>query len=305
MVNTQAAKYISSLHINGMDGRMLRMPAPEGKKREVLLLYGHHASLERMFGIAEVLNNYCAVTMPDLPGFGGMDSFYKIGERPTIDNYADYLASIIKLQYKRCPVTIVAMSFSVPLVIKTLQKYPELARKVELFVSISGFTHRGDFIFSRFEYWGLRLLAAAFSKRLPAAFMSNVILTKPLLTLAYSSVQNNHKKMKDAPSRAELDRRIAFEADLWKINDVRTRMSTITMMLTLDVCDQKADVKTYHVTATADRYFDHETVQQHMHIIFEDLELIESEMPNHAPTIIATAKEALPYIPERLRALLN
>ncbi|MGI9028234.1 MAG: hypothetical protein ACR2FM_05360 [Candidatus Saccharimonadales bacterium] len=306
MTNAQAEKFISNLHINGMDGRLLRMPAPnKTKKRHIMLLYGHHASLERMFGIAEVLNEHGTVMMPDLPGFGGMDSFYKIGEKPTLDNYADYLASLIKLQYKRRRVTIVAMSFSVPLVIKTLQKYPELARRVELFVSISGFAHRDDFMFSKWEYWGLRSLSAVFSRRLGAALMAHVVLTAPVLRLTYSSVSKSHTKMKTAESPVELKRRIDFEVNLWKINDVRTRFSTMGMMLTLDVCSQKINVPACHVTATTDRYFDHRIVEQHMLIIFNKLELIPSDMANHAPTIIAKAKEARPYIPKRLRKLLS
>ncbi len=304
MIYARAKKYVSPLHINGMNGRLLRMPPPAGKKREMLLLYGHHASLERMFGFAEALNTYGGVTMPDLPGFGGMDSFYKIGEKPTIDVYADYLASIIKLHYKRRRVTIVAMSFSVPLIIKTLQKYPELVGRVELFVSISGFARRDDFIFSKREYWGLRLLSAIFSRRFPAAFMDRTVLTRPVLKLVYLSVKSSHKKMKDAKTAAELARRIEFEGNLWKINDLRTRMSTVKLMLTVDVCNQKIKAPAVHVTATADRYFDHKIVEQHMHIIFDSLELIPSVMANHAPTIIATAKEAKAYIPPRLRKLL-
>lgn len=305
MANARSQKFISALHINGMDGRVLRMPAPKGKNKEILLLYGHHSSHERMMGVAEVLNEYGTVTMPDLPGFGGMDSFYKIGSKPTIDQFADYLASFVKLRYKRKRVTIICMSFSVPLVIKTLQKYPELARKVDAFVSISGFAHRDDFIFKWYEYWGLRALSVVVSRRLPALFMSSVVLTKPVLRLTYGMVSKTHNKMKDATSDAELKRRIDFEANLWKINDVRTRMSTMTLMLTLDVCGSKVNVPAYHITATSDRYFDHKIVEQHMHVIFDNLEIIPSEMANHAPTIIATAKEAAPYIPQRLRDIIR
>lgn len=305
MVHVSAEKYIKSLYVNGMSGRVLRMPASKGKKRQILLLYGHHSSLERMFGIAEVLNQHGAVTMPDLPGFGGMDSFYKISEKPTLDNYADYLASLIKLQYKRHRFTIISMSFSVPLIIRTLQKYPDLARKVDFVVSISGFAHRDDFIFKKWEYWGLRMLAATLSRPLPAFIVSRTILTKPVLTWMYRSVSSSHNKMKDAKTDLELQRRIEFEANLWKINDLRTRATTMTMMLTIDVCGESINVPAYHVTATADRYFDHKIVEQHMHVVFNNLELIPSEMANHAPTIIATAKEAAPYIPKRLRTLLG
>src|SRR3954468_11091969 len=108
------ADYIVPLNINGLDGRMLKLPAPATKQaqgREILFVYGHHSSLERWWGLVQVLNRYGAVTMPDMPGFGGMDSFYKIGRKPTIDNMADYLAAFIKLRYKRKKIVIVGMSF--------------------------------------------------------------------------------------------------------------------------------------------------------------------------------------------------
>lgn len=306
MKSSKYKKYIDPLRMNRLKGRMLRLPPPEGKSREILLIYGHHASLERMFGLAEVLNEYGGVTMPDLPGFGGMESFYKIQKKPTLDNYADYLASFLKLFYKRRRVTIVAMSFSVPLVVRMLQKNPELARKVDAVVSISGFVHREDFVFTRTEYWGLRALSGIFSQKLPAAFMKTFVLRSPPIRLAYKLVRDKHKKMKDAANEAELNRRIDFEIQLWKVNDLRTRMSTMEMMLTMDLLahGSKVNVPVYHVTAKADRYFNNEIVQQHLNVIFPKVEVIKSKMANHAPTIIADAKEAAPYVPKRLRTIL-
>lgn len=306
MVNVKAKKNISALHVNGMSGRLLKLPAKNAKKREIFLLYGHHASLERMFGLADVLNEHGRVMMPDLPGFGGMDSFYKIGQKPTLDAYADYLASLLKLYYKRKRVTIVAMSFSVPLIIRTLQKYPELARKVDMVVSIAGFARYDDFIFSKKLLWSLRAIARLLSIRPVAWFVKHFVLVKPVIKSTYLLAGNRHSKMKDAVDRAELDRRIDFEAGLWKMNDVRTRGSTMLLMFNIDVCNQKvANTPIYHVTASEDRYFDNQIVEQHLKIVFDKVEVLPSEMGNHAPTIVATAKEAAAYIPKRLRTLLG
>ncbi len=305
MTNTRFNRYISALHVNGMNGRLLRMPAKNNKKRQIFLLYGHHASLERMYGLAEVLNHHGMVTMPDLPGFGGMDSFYKIGQKPTLDAYADYLASLIKLYYKRRRVTIVAMSFSVPLIIRTLQKYPELAKKVDMVVSIAGFARYDDFIFSRKMKFGLSMIAYALSFRSAAWIMKHVFLTKPVIRVAYLMAGNRHSKMKDAIDRAERDRRIDFEVGLWKMNDVRTRGSTMNLMFNIDVCTAQIKVPAYHVSTSEDRYFDHATVEQHLRIVFDKLEIVPSTMGAHAPTIVATAKEAEPYIPKRLRIVLG
>jgi pimeloyl-ACP methyl ester carboxylesterase len=290
--------------MNGLHGRMLRMPAPKNKKREILLLYGHHSSLERMFGFAEVLNRYGAVTMPDLPGFGGMQSFYTIGEKPTLDAYADYLAAFVQLRYKRRRLVIVAMSFSVPLVVRMLQRYPDLAKKVDFIVSTVGFVHKDDFVFSKPSYYGLRLLASVGQTRMAAGFLRSVVLRGPVIQMAYTLVADRHTKMKDA-EKSELKKRIDYEKKLWKMNDVRTRMSTLNLMLTVDVCDRGVDLPMYHVSPSEDRYFNNHIVCQHMQIIFEKFESVSTTMPAHAPTVIASAKEAAPYVPRRIQRLLS
>jgi hypothetical protein len=85
----------TSLRINRLRGCMLVLPAPKGKAKDILLVYGLHASLESVRPLAEVLNQYGKVTVADLPGMGGMTSFYSIGEKPTTSNYGSYLASFI------------------------------------------------------------------------------------------------------------------------------------------------------------------------------------------------------------------
>src|SRR5688572_14224669 len=109
MANKQRdpSDFIVPISIGGLEGRVLHLPADPEKiknaadKAELLFVYGHHSSLERWWGLLEVFNRYTAVTMPDLPGFGGMDSFYKVGQEPTLDAMADYLAAFMKWRYKR------------------------------------------------------------------------------------------------------------------------------------------------------------------------------------------------------------
>jgi pimeloyl-ACP methyl ester carboxylesterase len=91
--------YIAPIDINNLKGRCLNLPN-KSSSRKILFIYGHHSSLERWWGLMQALNEYGDVTMPDLPGFGGMDSFYKIGKKPTLDNMADYLKKFIKQHYK-------------------------------------------------------------------------------------------------------------------------------------------------------------------------------------------------------------
>ncbi|MEJ0073013.1 MAG: alpha/beta fold hydrolase [Candidatus Saccharibacteria bacterium] len=131
---------------------MLHIPAEKGKNREILVLYGHHALLERWWGLVQNFAEFGSVTMPDIPGFGGMDSFYKIGQKPTLDAYADYMAAFIKLRYKHKRVNIVGISFGFLVATRMLQRYPELTKRVDFLVSAAGFMRADEFTFSRQRY---------------------------------------------------------------------------------------------------------------------------------------------------------
>ncbi len=297
------ADYIVPININGLNGRMLRLPATNNKKREILLIYGHHASIERMFGLAEELNRYGPVTLPDLPGFGGMDSFYKIHKKPTLDNLADYLAAFVKLRYNRKRVTLIGMSFGFVIATRMLQKHPELAKKVDLLVSIVGFAHKDDFKFSRRNYRLIRYSASFFSNRVPAFLARYLALQPPLIRAAYTMVADKHSKLKDA-DEAERDKRINFEIGLWQCNDVRTYMDTTVTMLTVDLCNSQVDLPVHHVAVDVDRYFDNAIVEQHLNIIFKKVHMIDSNMNGHAPTVVADAAAAAPFIPAQIRRAL-
>lgn len=296
--------HIVPLNINELHGRMLYVPAESKKKRDILLVYGHHASIERMVGFVEELRKYGSVTLPDMPGFGGMESFYKIGEKPTLDNLADYLAAFIKLRFKRKRITILGMSLGFLIVTRMLQKYPDLAKRVDLVVSVVGFAHREDFILPKRVRWPLRVGASFFSNKYPAWFMRTFILRGPLIRATYGLVADSHSKLKDADPEVR-KQRIDFEIGLWQCNDVRTYMDTTITMLRANVCDIQVPLEVHHIAVDVDRYFDNHRVEQHLAVIYEKVHVINSDTQAHAPTVVATAKDAAPFIPPALRRLLS
>lgn len=297
------ADFIVHMNINGMNGRMLHVPAPRGKSREILFIYGHHSSLERWWGAIEVLNQYGSVTVPDLPGFGGMDSFYKINKAPTIDNLADYLASFIKLRFKKRKLTIVGLSFGFVVVTRMLQRYPNMSKNVDLLISVAGFSRYDDFAFSRtrhaFYRWGTKL----FSYPLPATIFKYIPLNPGILRLAYARTHNAQQKFSEL-SKKDKSAMMDFEIVLWHINDIRTHMKTSYEFLTLDNCKQRVDIPLHHVSIDADQYFDKQIVEQHLKIIFNDVTTAVSKMTAHAPSIIADKKTAAPLLPTSIRRVL-
>ena len=304
-VTKDIADYIVPLNINGLEGRMLRLPAPEKKSAELLFIYGHHSSLERWWGLMQVLNRYGAVTMPDLPGFGGMDSFYKIRKKPTIDNLADYLAAFIKLRYRRKKVAIAGMSFGFVIVTRMLQRYPELTKKVTLLVSIVGFAHKDDFTFSKPRYYFYLDATRVLSFRLPARLFRYTALNTLLLRTFYGRTHNAKHKFAEAKTKEDYDRLMKMEVDLWHINDVRSWAYTSTQFLTFDNCRVQVDLPVWHVSVEADNYFDNNVVEQHMRVIFSDFNEVPINVKSHAPSVIADEKAASVLLPTKLRRTLG
>lgn len=294
--------FIVPLDMNGLQGRMLHYPNKK-KSRNILFVYGHHSSLERWWGVIEDLHQYGSVTMPDLPGFGGMESFYKIGSKPSIDNLADYLAAFIMLRFKRSRLTIVGLSFGFVVATRMLQRYPHLVKKVDLLVSVVGFARYDDFSFSKSRYRFYLNGARLFSKKLPSMFFRNVVLSPDVLRLAYARTHNAQEKfagMTKDERKATMD----FEIMLWHSNEVRTYMNTTKEFLTLDNCKKRVKLPLWHVSVANDRYFDSHRVIEHLKVIFEDVNVVYSQMESHAPSIIADKKTAYPMIPKELRAVL-
>jgi len=298
------ADYILPLYMNGLQGRMLRLPSSTRKRREILLIYGHHTSLERMWGLAEYMSRYGNVTIPDMPGFGGMESFYKIGEKPTLDNLADYLAAFVKLRYRNRRVTIMAISLGFAIVTRMLQRYPELAKKVDILISLSGMVNKNDFRWKRRNFIVFRYGSSLLSRRFPAALGQHIALRGPLIRATYRFVEKKHPKLRDANASERADR-IAFEIHLWKINDLRTYMDSAVTMLKMDLGSRHVNLPVYHVAVDDDHYFDNLKVEQHMRRIYKDFHLIKTKLPAHMPTILASAKEAAPFIPPKIRQLLR
>lgn len=185
-----------------------------------------------------------------------------------------------------------------------LQKYPEIAKQVELLGSFAGMTHRDDFTFSRTRYWAYRLGTRVLSGRIPSLFFKHVILRPIFIRGVYKYTFNAKQKFEDT-SVDELKRLMDMEVQLWQCNDQRTYMDIAHTMFKLDLTHQHVDLPVYHVAVDTDRYFDNTVVEQHMRTIYKDFHLLKARVPNHSPSVIATAEEAAFFFPAELRRLFN
>lgn len=297
--------YISDMHIQGLKGRVLHMPGPKNSNSEVLFIYGHHSSIERWWGIAELVAQQTAVTMPDQPGFGGMESLYKVGKPASLDNLADWLAAFVKQRYGERNVTIVGMSLGFVVITRMLQRHPELTKNVRKLVSLFGFAHKKDFLIPQPRKTFYLLGAWLFSLPITSAFYRRVFLHPGVLRRGYHKTKNAKQKFKGLNTEQRKET-MEFEIKLWHANDIRTHMRTVVEFLTLDNTKTRVNLPVHHIAVHKDRYFDNTSVEKHFRQIFSDYTLLaELKSGTHAPTIVKTAAEAKVIAPQELFALLH
>jgi pimeloyl-ACP methyl ester carboxylesterase len=293
-------QYIAPLHINGLTGRVAHIPGPSPDAPEVLFVYGHHSSIERWFGIMELFNEHSAVTMPDLPGFGGMDSLYKIGKRATIDNLADYLADFMRARYPHKKVTVVGMSLGFVVATRMLQRHPELVKSIQKLISLFGFAHTKDFKLSPKQRAFYLHSSRFFSLPVTSRLYRVALLNRFILSRTYHKTPNAKEKFKGLTPE-EHQRHMDFEIALWQDNDLRTYMKTGAEFLTLDNTHVRVNLPVYHVAVARDRYFDNTSVAKHFSKIFSSYHLLaELQTGSHAPVHVASSKEARQLIPDEL-----
>jgi len=303
--NPDMSEYIQQLNMNGLRGRMLHAPSTKKTaKREILLLYGHHALLERWAGLVENLQEFGSVTMPDLPGFGGMDSFAKIHTKPSIDNFADYLAAYIKLTYKKRRITIVGISFGFVVATRMLQKYPDLAKRVDLVVSLVGFMHRDDFLFKPTQRQVFRRATSLFGRHPVAWLIRYVALNKFVIKNIYVRLGAGKRRFLEMEP-TDFDSMMDFEVRLWQANDVRTHWKTTSEFLDLDNCQQPIDLPVWHVASSHDHYFNNEFVEQHLRVVFNDYHKGVMKSHAHTPSILGNKQEMAIMLPPELRKVLR
>lgn len=263
-----AKDFIAPLYMNKLQGRVMTVPPRRKNKREILVVYGHISNLEHIFPLAKSLSKFGRVTIPDMPGFGGMQALYRIGEEPSLDALADYMAAFVKLAYKRRRVTIVGLAYGFCVVTRMLQKYPELAKRVDATISIGGYVHYEEFQMTSLKrhaiIGGAKLLAVR-----PMAWFVRTFVMRPLFVRLATGMGSYEHDLSGRPKRPGSWYE-THAASLWKANDMRTYMLTISEAYRLNLCNKQVGIPVYHMAYAEDAKRSQRIVEQHMRIIFSD-----------------------------------
>lgn len=303
---------IKPLEISGLKGRLLEFAAERkaDNHRLIILVYGQHASLERVYGIAQYSSQFGRVLVPDLPGFGGMPPFRSVGKSPSLKNYADYLKTFIDQNVgSNQPIQIVGMSFGFWVITKMLQLNPQMSGRCRLVASIVGFV---DGRSMKLGFWQrLLYLKITWWVKRPffACLFSWFFLPSWLLSLVYKyTPAYKHKLAGSTPEQKQL--LIDFELGLWRANDTATWASTARQMIVGNLKGQsRIKTRLLHIATENDQYIDPDKNRADLAGVYREVEVVTVPSPAHAPPVIADAQQVSEMLPrefgQRLRQSLK
>ncbi len=300
---------VSELDISGLTGRLLKLPAPKDKDADILLVYGVHSSMERMYTTAKFHSRYGRVWMPDLPGFGGMDSFYQIGREPNLDDYADYVYTFMrtyKLDYKK--IRIVAMSFGFLVVTRMLQKYPELVENVEFVVSFVGFGKTADFSVATLKKPYVKAAMNFGITKGGSTLISSLLFNKLSLRVmfAFFWVFNPNPKYRHE-TKQERSSATKMELDLWSSNDARTKFYTYKVLSDFDLTkgQKPINLDLHDIITPTDQYFDSKSVSATLSKLYKRSSTYMANLKLHAPSVIGNETQVANIYPDAIKKILD
>jgi hypothetical protein len=294
--------YILPLNINGLEGRMIHVEADaKAKKSNLLVVYDLNSNLERWWGLVVGLKRYGNVTMADMPGFGGMDSFYSISSKPTIDNLADYLASFIKLRFRRKKLTIIGIGFGFVVITRMLQRNPDITNKIINVISLNGYAHKDDVNTNSTNLALKKLTYSVGTTKLISKILSVILNNNVALGIKYRNKNNTEDKQK------HLDDQFInqFKIDLYKETDYRTMLDVSRQLLELDNCNKRVNNTVWHVRYGDKTMLNHKILEQHLRVIYSEYNEQESKLTRNVPFIFNDDKLAVKILPPKLRRSLK
>ncbi|MDA0179294.1 alpha/beta hydrolase [Solirubrobacter phytolaccae] len=280
----------------GSRGRVLSARTPGAPPGSILLIYGHHADLERMRTIAVALSALGTVTCPDLPGFGGMPPVRE-NRVTTIDGLADALAAAIgQCCDQRERFSIVAVSFGLVVAIRALERHPHLVPRVSAVVSLAGLAERADLRLPRRLRTPARMVIRAAATAPVAGLTARWLLQSPLLeALCRNFARHEH----DAVS-------LAAEVRLWRSGDWRTRLLTLAEILRRGrPPTSPLPVLVHHVASANDRYVHPLRTVRTLEARFREVRFSVVAADRHIPSATADLAALTAFLPDAALEVLR
>jgi pimeloyl-ACP methyl ester carboxylesterase len=297
------APMVRDLEVSSLHGRILTHPIRKPTLgRTIVFVYGIHGSLERFYGIVHYLALFGTIYVPDLPGFGGMDSFYQIGQKPTLDAFGDYLATVIAQELPEdTRLTLIGLSYGFVVITRMLARHPDLRSRVDLIISAMGLAEGSDIKMNFATRATVESLLFIGRTPVLGRLMQKIITNPITLRLTYT---DRNPKMRSLP-RSERPGYIAFESYLWKCNDMRTYGTSMHELLNYAQPDTHLDLPLEHIETRQDHWLDVDLAARHLRGIYRSVRIHTSAITNHGGVAYADEKEAEAIIPATVTKLLE
>ncbi len=296
------ADMVHPLTVDGLHGRVMRHPIrKEGKGRTIVFVYGIHGSLERFYGVIHFLARFGTVIAPDLPGFGGMDPFYKVHKRPSLDAFADYLAGYIEREIPEGKITIVGLSYGFVVAMRLFVRHPRLAARVDMTISLMGMTQGSDLAMGRLNRMTAEAVMALARTPVTSMAFRYIVSRQWMLQLMYP---RSHPKMRALAAGTRRDF-IEFESYLWKCNDLRTWGTCLHELLNLEPPGRRIPMTVHNIYTERDHWLNVPRAEAHMREVFADVISYNSSISNHGGVAYEDESEAYDMIPPDMTGLLE
>ena len=303
---SQEAAYKPYL-FKGLHGRYAHFPArSDSGARTFVLVYGQHATLERVRPIADALTEFGDVYMVDTPGFGGMDPSYKVKEYPSLEFLAAHLNHFVTEHIPASrQLTLVGISFGFQILTQALAEYPELAARTEHAVSFVGFVKYTDFSMPA-SYKVFLLHLAAHPARYKAGSLFFTAALRPgVLRMIFFFNRPFNTKFKDF-DKAQAKEYVDQQIWLWMVNDHRTHGATAwDFFKKNDLTGLRLDADAIHIGVPNDHLINNKVVTEELHKMYRHVDVFDLHLPNHAPLDIDSPDKVRALLPDGLVAMMQ
>jgi pimeloyl-ACP methyl ester carboxylesterase len=273
-------------------GRYVFIPGRTHNRRpaNIILVYGHHSTLERWEPLARELARFGNVWMPDLPGFGGMDE----AVLPTYElhAYADHLAKFTSVVAPKGRLLLCGVSFGFAVVCEALRRHPSLLEASRAVVSVGGFIEGSSLRLASWQKLGVLAVAGALRNRRVAATVRSHLLSYPIARSVDLAL--GLTKRRAGADRSRAARLCAADLELWRANSVTTHWATLRLMMRLQR-GTPLDVPCVHIQNPLDPYVCYSSNARSLRSVFRDLDVCLPTLIGHMPSLDSpqSAYEAL------------
>ncbi|MCW1908532.1 MAG: alpha/beta hydrolase [Candidatus Saccharibacteria bacterium] len=274
-------------------------------KRVFVIVYGQHASLERLEPLVTIFRTYGDVYVVDNPGFGGMDPAYSIGKYPDLHFQAGHVHNFIDNYLpKDKQLTIIGISYGFQIVTQLLEDFPDLQTRTEDVVNMVGCLSYRDLDMPLSYKIPLIYLLAFPGRTWLGSNIFKLVARRRVIIAVYMLTKPIQVKLRGV-SRQQAIAYASEQASLWIDNDPRTHGAAAwDFVARNDVSQLKLDVDAIHLSVPGDHIINSQRVKKGMEAVFNKVSSFDIALDNHAPLDL-DADDIEAIIPEGLARILK